>query len=118
MKIILLLSCILFFKNQSTLSVYWNKTTHNFGNVKKNDLLKTEFTCYNKDSSQVLIIENIVPSCGCIVSKPSKHQIPFNDSAIISVDFKVGKKVNKQQKNIVVFTNKGYFELSLIAHVN
>jgi hypothetical protein len=117
MKIAFLLISLIFQFNIPINLIDWDKTSHNFGNVNKNETLNTEFKCYNNDSSQVLIIENVVPSCGCIVSKPSKNKIPFKDSAIIEVNFNVGKKKGLHHKDIVVYTNKGFIELSLKANV-
>jgi hypothetical protein len=113
----LLFIILQYFLNSNEQTVFWNKTSHDFGNVNKNEELSTQFKCINMDSNQVLNIENIIPSCGCIASKTSKNVISYKDSAMIDVVFKVGKKSIVHQKNIVVYTNKGYFELSLLAKV-
>jgi hypothetical protein len=112
----IILQCFVSF-NSNEQTVFWNKTTHDFGKVGKNEELTTQFKCFNLDSNQVLNIENTIPSCGCIVSKPSKNVISYKDSATIDVVFKVGKKSIAHQKNIIVYTNKGFFELSLLAKV-
>lgn len=96
--------------------IIWNKTTHDFGDIKRGAKVKTVFTCYN-NSDTVLILENIAVSCGCLATEWQRNPINSGDSANINIEFDSEGKSRKHVKTIAVYTNQGLFELTLKANI-
>ncbi len=82
----------------------FDKTIHDFGAIKENMSVKTEFVFINNGKSE-LNIRKVKPNCGCTVSKLDKYTLQPGDSSKMSVEFNsVGRRGN-QQKSIVIFSN-------------
>lgn len=96
--------------------ISWNKTTHDFGDVKKGEKVNTVFTCYN-NSDTLLTMENIAVSCGCLATQWPRNHISAGDSANIHITFDTEGKSRKHVKTIAVYTNQGLFELTLKANI-
>lgn len=82
----------------------FDKTSHDFGAIKENMSVKTEFVFTNSGKSE-LNIRRIKPNCGCTITKLEKYTLQPGDSSKMSVEFNsVGRRGN-QQKSIVIFSN-------------
>lgn len=82
----------------------FEKTTHDFGNIKENATVHTEFTFTNTGKSE-LNIRRVKPNCGCTVSKLDKYTFQPGETGIMSVDFNSVGRRGSQQKSIVIFSN-------------
>ena len=96
--------------------IVWSKLEIDFGNIYQGEVPKTSFTCYNYSDS-VLVFENVMPSCGCVV--PSWQRTPINpgDSSVLSIEFDSKGKSKQHSKTIAVYTNQGLFELFIKANI-
>ncbi len=112
--IILLVSALT--SSLSEKGISWNKTTHDFGDIKRGEKVKTVFTCYN-NSDTLLIFENIAVSCGCLATEWPRNPISPGDSANINIEFDSEGKSRKHVKTIAVYTSQGLFELTLKANI-
>lgn len=84
--------------------VEFDKTTHDFGDVKQKEKVTTKFTFKNKGKSD-LIIRKIKASCGCTATSPEKDVIKPGEPSFIKVTFNTGGRRGKQRKTITVITN-------------
>lgn len=82
----------------------FDKNLHDFGAIKENMSVKTEFVFTNSGKSE-LNIRKVKPNCGCTVTKLEKYTLQPGDSSKMNVEFNsVGRRGN-QQKSIVIFSN-------------
>lgn len=105
------------FINETIEGIIWDKIEHDFGTVKKGEVVEAQFTVTNQ-RKDTLIFENVVGSCGCLASEwPHRPLLP-GASATIKVKFDSGKgKSGNHYKTVSVYTSKGAFYLSLKANV-
>ena len=96
--------------------IVWSKKEFDFGTINQGEVPKTSFTCYNYSDS-ILIFENVMPSCGCVVTSWQKTPIKPGDSSILSVEFDSKGKSKQHSKTIAVYTNQGLFELFIKANI-
>lgn len=95
--------------------IRWNKLSHDFGDLKSGDKVETNFVCYNGDDT--LVLENVQPSCGCVVPGWTRRPIMPHDSTIIHVVFDTNGKSGRHEKVIAVYSNQGLFELVVKANI-
>ena len=96
--------------------IVWSKKEFDFGTINQGEVPKTSFTCYYYSDS-ILIFENVMPSCGCVVPTWQKTPINPGDSSILSVEFDSKGKSKQHSKTIAVYTNQGLFELFIKANI-
>jgi hypothetical protein len=94
----------------------WNKTIHDFGDINDSIAVSTDFICWNIGDTSC-VIENIMPSCGCIVPNWSRNPIQVGDSSLIHVEFNPKGKKKQHVKTIAVYTNQGLYELFIKANI-
>ena len=82
----------------------FDETKFDFGDIKKNDVVKTDFTFTNTGKS-TLNIRAMKPNCGCTVSKLDKHDFASGEKGTIHVEFNTTGRKGYQQKSIVIFSN-------------
>ncbi len=82
----------------------FNETTHDFGKMKKDTRVSTEFIFTNTGKSE-LNIRKVKPNCGCTVSKLDKYTLAPGESGIMSVEFNSTGRRGSQQKSVVIFSN-------------
>ena len=102
---------------QDKKGIVWNKQVVDFGNIQQGEVKTSTFTCYNYSDS-ALTIENILPSCGCIILKWQRTPIKPGDSTSIKIDFDSKGKTKLHTKTIAVYTNQGLFELFIKANIS
>lgn len=81
----------------------FDKTEHDFGDLKKGSLGETEFTVTNEGKSDLIITE-AKASCGCTVPEYPKAPIKPGESAKIKVVFNANS-VGVQNKTVTVKAN-------------
>ncbi len=81
----------------------FDKTEHDFGDLKKGSLGETEFTVTNEGKSDLVITE-AKASCGCTVPEYPKAPIKPGESAKIKVVFNANS-VGVQNKTVTVKAN-------------
>jgi len=82
----------------------FEETTHDFGSIKKNVSLTTEFKFTNTGKSP-LNIRAMKPNCGCTISKLEKYDFAPGESGVLEVEFDSTGRRGSQQKSIVIFSN-------------
>lgn len=96
--------------------IHWDKTTHDFGTIKQGEKVTTTFKYYNHTDT-IFQIENVMASCGCVISNWSKAPLNPGDSASITVGFDSKGKFRKHEKVITVYSSHGMFDLIIIANI-
>ena len=82
----------------------FEETTHDFGSLKKNTTVSTEFVFTNTGKSS-LNIRAIKPNCQCTVLKLDKYDFEPGETGRLKVDFNSTGRRGNQQKSIVIFSN-------------
>lgn len=75
-----------------------------FGTIKQNTSVSTEFVIENT-GSRPLLIRSAKASCGCTVPEWPKEKIAVGDKARIKVTFNSGQRKGKINKNVTLVTN-------------
>tara|TARA_B100000963_G_scaffold276064_1_gene244317 strand:+ start:13824 stop:14231 length:408 start_codon:yes stop_codon:yes gene_type:complete len=78
--------------------------TFNFGTIKQNTSVSTEFIIENI-GLEPLIIRSAKAGCGCTVPEWPKEKIAVGDKANIKVTFNSGTRKGKINKNVTLVTN-------------
>jgi hypothetical protein len=86
-------------------SITFDKTSHNFGNIKELDGMKTHVFTFKNNGSQPLIINDITSTCGCTVPEWSKEPIAPGGSGSVKVTFDPLGRPGAFRKSITVKTN-------------
>ncbi|MDN5203798.1 DUF1573 domain-containing protein [Fulvivirgaceae bacterium BMA10] len=84
--------------------ISFDETLHDFGEIRKGDLARADFTITNIGKSP-LNIRKTKANCGCTVSKLAKNDIEPGESIALKVVFNSTGKVGNQQKSITVYSN-------------
>lgn len=82
----------------------FDKTEHDFGQLKEGDKVTTEFVLTNTGDADLVIV-SAVGSCGCTVPEPPTEPIKPGDSAPIKVTFDSTGKPGQQEKTVTITTN-------------
>ncbi|MFA8343520.1 MAG: DUF1573 domain-containing protein [Rhodothermaceae bacterium] len=82
----------------------FNKTNHNFGNVKEGKFVVCEYVLENTGKSD-LLIEKVKASCGCTAVAPQKTRLKPGEITSLKVEFNTFRREGKQRKFVYVFTN-------------
>lgn len=80
------------------------ESEHDFGDIRKNVTVSTEFIFTNTGQSD-LNIRALKPNCGCTISKLDKYDYAPGESGKILVDFNSTGRKGRQQKSVVIFSN-------------
>lgn len=92
-------------EQQQAAEIKFDKTTHDFGKIKKGTkdvLCKFKYTNIGDD---VLFITRIVKSCGCTEPKYSKQPLMPGQSADIEVGYITTDEVGTFNKKLTIFSN-------------
>lgn len=84
--------------------IEFDKYSHNFGDIVKDEIVAHNFTFKNTGESNLLITKTKT-SCGCTVPKYSDKPIPPGGTGSIEVQFNSRGKRGYNHKTITVFTN-------------
>jgi len=82
----------------------FDKTEHDFGNIRLVDEASTIFTLTNKGKND-LIIRKIIRSCNCISIEPSVTVIKKGKSAAIKVSYKSVNTAGQDQRTVKLILN-------------
>jgi hypothetical protein len=85
-------------------NVAFEKSSHNFGNIKQDTQNKYKFKFTNTGSNP-LIIENATGSCGCTVPEYPKEPIAPGGTGEITVEYSPGKQQGSQSKTVTITAN-------------
>ena len=97
----------------------FEKTNHDFGEIKDGDIVETVFTFSNSGNSDLRIL-NATGSCGCTVPEyPRDVPISPGETGTIKVKFDSSNKPGMQRKTVTLTTNtsKGKELLNIKAFV-
>lgn|SRR5690554_6803359 len=81
----------------------FDKTTHDFGELKKGSKGEVEFEIINEGDVDLVVI-NATATCGCTVPEKPEHPIKPGESAKMKVVFSA-TSVGMQSKNVTLTTN-------------
>ncbi|MCK5815875.1 MAG: DUF1573 domain-containing protein [Flavobacteriaceae bacterium] len=90
--------------NKGVPVIEWDKTEHDFGNLKQGESVETVFTLTNTGKGD-LVITGARGSCGCTVPAWPKEAIKAGDTAEIKVMFNSRGKKNKTTNTVTLTTN-------------
>ena len=82
----------------------FDKTVYDFGNIKADTKVETQFTLTNTGKSDLNIRETKA-NCGCTVTKLENSTIKPGESTILKVSFNSTGRRGMQQKSITIFSN-------------
>jgi len=82
----------------------FERTEFDFGMVKKNTSVSTDFVFTNTGKSP-LNIRALKPNCGCTVSTLEKYDFAPGESGTMHVEFNSTGRRGTEQKSIVIFSN-------------
>ena len=96
----------------------FEKSEHDFGNIKQGDKVSYSFKFKNKGESD-LIISDAKGTCGCTVPEYPKTPIKPGESGKIKVTFDSNGKTGSQAKSVTIFCNtkKGQEILNIKSNV-
>ena len=77
---------------------------YDFGDLKKGAVVSHDFKIINKGES-VLIIKNVLTTCGCTATSWPKKPLAAGDSSVIRVSFDSKGKIGRQHKVITIQSN-------------
>ena len=100
-------------------TIKFDKTNHDFGEIRDGDIVETVFTFTNSGDSDLKIL-NASGSCGCTVPEyPRDTPIKPGESSMIKVKFDSSNKPGMQRKTVTLVTNtsKGKEMLNIKAFV-
>ena len=83
--------------------IAFDKTTHDFGDLKKGSKGEVEFEIKNEGDVDLVVI-NASATCGCTVPEKPEHPIKPGESAKMKVVFSA-TSVGMQSKNVTLTTN-------------
>lgn len=89
-------------ENQTTIT--FDRDTHNFGDIKQGDKVKTQFNFTNTGTHDLLITD-AYGSCGCTVPEWPKEPIPPGGIGVINVQFDSKGKHGAVSKTVTVVAN-------------
>jgi hypothetical protein len=105
-----LISIITFAQKQGSV-ISWEKTSYNFGALKKeNGIVKYRFIFANV-GDEPLLLEKVKSTCGCTSSNYTKNQVLPNEKGFVEIAFDPTNQSGEFLKTITVITN----EKSLVA---
>ena len=82
----------------------FEKTTHDFGEVKEGDIVKHTFV-FTNTGKVPLLINDAHSSCGCTIPNWPKHPVQPGDKEKIEVEFNTKAKPRHQEKSITINAN-------------
>jgi len=82
----------------------FEKNVHDFGTIKQNDVVTTEFL-FTNTGKQELNIRKTKANCGCTASEPEKTTLEPGESSSIKVTFNSRGRRGVQQKSVTIFSN-------------
>ena len=86
-------------------TIKFDKTNHDFGEIRDGDIVETVFTFTNSGDSDLKIL-NASGSCGCTVPEyPRDTPIKPGESSMIKVKFDSSNKPGMQRKTVTLVTN-------------
>lgn len=98
--------------------IEFNKTSHDFGDLKEGEIVECSFYFKNTGKGPLLIKE-VTPDCGCTVPEFDKEAILPGEESKIKIVFNSAGFRNNIYKTIDVETNteEGFTELILTAFI-
>lgn len=97
------------------------KDFHNFGDIKEGETVFYDFIIKNT-GEDLLIINDVQPSCGCTAAEPEKRRLLPGESTKMKVEFNTINRKGPQTKIVYVLTNdpktpkfKLWFSANIIA---
>ena len=110
LTLIFLISSFTFAQKQGPV-ISWEKTSHNFGKIKKEDgIITCRFTFVNI-GDEPLLLEKVKSTCGCTTSNYTKDQVLPKAKGFVEIAFDSSNQSGEFLKTITIITN----EKSLIA---
>lgn len=105
-------------KNQGSPKMEFTALTHDFGTIRNNESVETEFEFTNTGDADLVIIDARA-TCGCTVPEYQKTPIKPGEKSKLKVRFQTGA-VGQQQKTVTLTTNteKGEELLTIKANVS
>ena len=104
------------YAQESNKAMSFKKSKFDFQEIKQGTIVKHSFEFTNK-SEDLLIIHEVITTCGCTVPIFTKTPIVPNTTDYIKVTFDSKDKLGIQRKTITIKTNKGDYKVRILANV-
>ncbi len=95
----------------------FNKTMHDFGDIKEGEEIGCSFGFSNAGENP-LLIQEVIAGCGCTNVKFPKHPIPPGQTGVIEIVFDTRGRKGLQRKTIRVISNGGQYPSELVIRAN
>jgi uncharacterized cupredoxin-like copper-binding protein len=80
------------------------QSEHDFGDIVQGEVVSHVFVLSNS-GGDLLIINNVRPSCGCTAAMPEKNELGPGESTNLNVSFNSKGRMGKQKKIVRIETN-------------
>lgn len=87
-----------------TTTIAFEHDTYDFGKIKQGDKVKHEFY-FTNTGKNVLVIENVKPTCGCTAVDWTKDPVPPGGRGRIEAQFNSAGKSGAQLKHVTIVYN-------------
>jgi len=105
LTLVLLISISAFAQKQGAV-ISWEKTSYNFGTIKKEDgVVKYRFIFVNV-GDEPLLLEKVRSTCGCTTSNYTKDPVAPHAKGFVEVTFDPSKQSGEFLKKITIITNE------------
>ncbi len=94
--------------------IYFPETEHNFGPLKKGDIVDYTFT-FKNNGKGTLKIKDITTSCGCTAALASSREILPSQSGTIRVELDTANLEGKISRNVKVTSNDPSNKVKILA---
>ncbi len=103
-------------EDTSIKSMQFQEIVYDFGEITQGTVVNHDFIFTNK-SNQMLIINDVITTCGCTVPKYTKTPIQPDAKDKLTVSFNSKNKMGIQRKTITIKTNQGNYKIRILANV-
>lgn len=104
-------------QEEASASIVFEKTTHDFGEIKKGSDAFYEFKFTNNGDAPLIVTE-VKAFCSCNTAEWSKEPIAPGKTGIIKVKYDTTRRMGKFNKALLVSSNTKYSPLSITVKGN
>ena len=105
-----IISIFTFAQKQGAL-IFWEKTSYDFGTIRKEDGTLTYRFIFVNTGDEPLLLEKVKSTCGCTTSNYTKDQVLPSAKGFVEIVFDPSNQSGEFSKIITIITN----EKSLVA---
>jgi|KBSMisStaDraftv2_1062788.scaffolds.fasta_scaffold00966_10 uncharacterized protein (DUF58 family) len=100
----------------SLTKIQWIDSTLNLGRITEGEKIEVSFR-FKNTGTRPLIIQSVVPSCGCTVAEKPEEAIAPGADGLVKASFNSQGRVGMNHKNLTVTTNTRQGSQNLVFEV-